>query len=197
MFKDPEVLKDYRREYSRKERLADPERKNAHQRVYYERNSERIKEEQRGRKKRDWKTKREIVDELKSVPCADCGNKFPSVCMDFDHIPERGVKLFNIASAIPQSISMERFMEEIAKCEVVCSNCHRIRTTTRGVRSEHWRPLKIEWPENESLISMINSSNYVEVAASLGVSDNAVRKHLKRQGLERVLTKTQIKNKPL
>jgi len=131
MFKDPEALKTYQREYSRKERLEDPERKNAHQRAYYERNQERIKKEQRARKKRDWKTKREIADELKSAPCADCGNKFPPVCMDFDHIPERGAKLFNIANGIPQSISMERFMTEIAKCEVVCSNCHRIRTKER------------------------------------------------------------------
>lgn len=70
-----------------------------------------------------------IVDRLKSVPCADCGQTFPPVCMDFDHL---GGKDFNIGSASTRSL--ETVLAEIAKCEVVCANCHRIRTADRLVR---------------------------------------------------------------
>jgi len=72
----------------------------------------------------------EYVDSLKSVPCLDCGNSFPTVCMDFDHLPEFE-KEFNITDGIRKGYSIERLRIEIAKCEVVCSNCHRIRTANR------------------------------------------------------------------
>jgi len=64
--------------------------------------------------------------QLKDVPCADCGGRFPSVCMDFDHV--RGEKLFLVCK--PNSIG-PALDEEIKKCDVVCSNCHRIRTHNR------------------------------------------------------------------
>ncbi|AJD82175.1 HNH endonuclease [Mycobacterium phage Cosmo] len=49
--------------------------------------------------------------------------------MDFDHV--RGVKEFNIGSYRTKSYSLQRIRDEIAKCDVVCSNCHRIRTHDR------------------------------------------------------------------
>jgi len=57
----------------------------------------------------------------------DCSGKFPVVCMDFDHV--RGKKSFNISAAGPRT--PESVLREIAKCDVVCSNCHRIRTQAR------------------------------------------------------------------
>lgn len=66
------------------------------------------------------------VIELKDVPCADCGGRFPPVAMDFDHV--RGVKKYHIALMVGQARgSRETFEQEIAKCEVVCANCHRLR----------------------------------------------------------------------
>jgi hypothetical protein len=62
----------------------------------------------------------------KDKPCADCGHKFPHPCMEFDHV--RGVKKFCVSQI---NGSMKRIREEIAKCEVVCANCHRIRTWNR------------------------------------------------------------------
>jgi hypothetical protein len=47
--------------------------------------------------------------------------------MDFDHVGED--KLMNIAKMA--GLSWARIEAEIAKCEVVCSNCHRIRTWQR------------------------------------------------------------------
>jgi hypothetical protein len=68
-----------------------------------------------------------IVADLKSKPCADCGRSFPSVCMDFDH-KDPGTKEANIADAVDSAWSIAHLLKEIEKCDVVCSNCYRIRT---------------------------------------------------------------------
>jgi hypothetical protein len=67
---------------------------------------------------------RETMDALKDVPCADCGGVFPPYVMDFDHC--RGEKKFDISRAPEKAWS--DVLDEIAKCDVVCANCHRIRT---------------------------------------------------------------------
>jgi lysyl-tRNA synthetase class I len=48
--------------------------------------------------------------------------------MDFDHV--RGKKHKNVMELVP-TLSKKKIDEEIAKCEVVCSNCHRVRTHMR------------------------------------------------------------------
>jgi hypothetical protein len=68
---------------------------------------------------------REIVNRIKDVPCMDCGNTFPPYVMDFDH---RGDKVDNVSRLSNNRVSIARIMEEIAKCDIVCANCHRIRT---------------------------------------------------------------------
>jgi hypothetical protein len=61
--------------------------------------------------------------------CADCGYREHAVALDFDHLP--GVeKVMDIAQAIGR-MSFERLQAEVAKCEVVCANCHRVRTMER------------------------------------------------------------------
>lgn len=57
--------------------------------------------------------------------CADCGYNQHHVALDFDHI--MGDKKFNVCF----SKSIDHAKKEIKKCEVVCSNCHRIRTYSR------------------------------------------------------------------
>ncbi len=57
--------------------------------------------------------------------CADCGYKEHHAALDFDHID--GEKELNVCNA--KSISQAK--NEIEKCEVVCANCHRIRTFER------------------------------------------------------------------
>ena len=68
---------------------------------------------------RDLKTK---------TPCVDCGINYPYYVMDFDHV--RGVKHANVMELV-STLSKKKIDEEIAKCEIVCSNCHRIRTHMR------------------------------------------------------------------
>ena len=65
-----------------------------------------------------------------SLPCLDCKKHFPYYVMDFDHV--RGKKHANVMELIP-TLSKKKIDEEIAKCEIVCSNCHRIRTHMRKV----------------------------------------------------------------
>ena len=61
--------------------------------------------------------------------CVDCGYNKHYAALDFDHLSED--KLFNLGSSTAKGAGMKRVTEEIAKCEVVCANCHRIRTITR------------------------------------------------------------------
>lgn len=72
------------------------------------------------------------LDSLKSKPCMDCGNTFPPECMDFDHRPGEE-KLFNIRAGYMNSALLN---DEIAKCDLICANCHRIRTRSRIVKKE-------------------------------------------------------------
>lgn len=74
--------------------------------------------------------KTQLVRDFKvSKGCADCGyDKHPSA-LEFDHLPGTE-KLFNIGEKVA-SYAIERIWAEIAKCEVVCANCHAIRTAAR------------------------------------------------------------------
>jgi hypothetical protein len=66
--------------------------------------------------------------------CMDCGYKAHPAALEFDHLPGTE-KLFNIGEQIG-SYSREKLWEEIAKCDVVCANCHAIRTANRLLRVE-------------------------------------------------------------
>lgn len=63
----------------------------------------------------------------------DCGGTFPPECMDFDHV--RGEKSFNVGENF--YISESKLLAEVAKCDLVCANCHRIRTVkTKRLRAQ-------------------------------------------------------------
>src|SRR5882672_11318622 len=73
-----------------------------------------------------------FLNDLKNVPCVDCGKKYPPWVMDFDHI--KGVKEKALSQLIGKGhISQKRILEEVEKCEIVCSNCHRERTHNRSI----------------------------------------------------------------
>ena len=77
---------------------------------------------------------RTLIQESKtSVPCMDCGNSYPYFIMEFDHRPDE-IKLYTISdvNTIP---SMDALKTEMAKCDIVCSNCHKYRTWERLVTS--------------------------------------------------------------
>lgn len=69
----------------------------------------------------------QLITELKSQPCADCGQVFPPYAMDFDHLGDKA----ELVSTLVYSSGTERLLAEVGKCEVVCANCHRMRTYRR------------------------------------------------------------------
>jgi len=73
--------------------------------------------------------RRALTDAAKDVSCVDCGVKYPPYVMDFDHV--RGEKIKDVSDMIQKHTPMSELHAEIAKCEVVCANCHRIRTHLR------------------------------------------------------------------
>lgn len=96
---------------------------------HFDDNKDYYREKQKRRRRKIKKRIREIILSAKDVPCIDCNKTFHFSAMDFDHV--KGKKLFNIAYAVRLQVTTKTLLEEISKCEVVCANCHRIRTYKR------------------------------------------------------------------
>lgn len=78
------------------------------------------------RKKRE-EDRRKLIDKIKlSKGCLHCGYKKDAVALDFDHL-NPSEKEFNI-SHLFATASIEKLMKEINKCQILCANCHRIKT---------------------------------------------------------------------
>jgi len=109
-------------------RLRYPEKIRAEHARYRLRHPEKVKAERaRFRLKADTRNK-EIVRLAKDgKPCVDCGGFFPPYVLDFDHV--RGKKKFAIS--MRKTPPVDTLLAEIAKCDLVCANCHRIRTFTK------------------------------------------------------------------
>lgn len=76
--------------------------------------------------------RRRQLQELKlAFGCTDCGYKDHAEALQFDHLPQYP-KSFNLSQTIALSrITETELLDELAKCEVVCANCHAIRTAER------------------------------------------------------------------
>lgn len=73
--------------------------------------------------------KRDAVNQYKvEQGCVDCGYNAHPWALEFDHLPG-AAKVKTVASMMYSSWQV--IWAEIAKCEVVCANCHAIRTMTR------------------------------------------------------------------
>lgn len=70
---------------------------------------------------------RQIVHDAKARPCTDCGAGYPYYVMQFDHLRDKHIA---VSAAVTQ-VSEARLRAEIAKCDVVCANCHAERTHQR------------------------------------------------------------------
>lgn len=74
------------------------------------------------------------MDSLKrDVLCADCGESFPPYVMHWDHLP--GHEKVDEVGSMVGSRRREVILAEIAKCELVCANCHVLRTVMRARRT--------------------------------------------------------------
>jgi len=60
--------------------------------------------------------------------CCCCGKTYPAVAMDFDHIDPK-LKRRAVSQLVGRhTVSLSYFFEEIRKCRITCSNCHRVRS---------------------------------------------------------------------
>lgn len=63
----------------------------------------------------------------------DCGKFYPYYVMDLDH-REGEVKILSVSKM--DTYSWEKVKAELKKCDLVCANCHRIRTFNRAALSQ-------------------------------------------------------------
>ena len=75
---------------------------------------------------------KEYISNLKAnTPCRDCGKMFHPAVMEFDHITD--CKSFDMSKP---TYTWASTLREISKCEIVCANCHRMRTVTRSMQAK-------------------------------------------------------------
>ena len=88
--------------------------------------------------------KRAYIDAVKlAAGCADCGYNTSPYALEFDHRP--GTQKIDKVSNLAGCRSLAVVKAEIAKCDVVCSNCHAIRTAERRQSAVWWE----EWREGQ------------------------------------------------
>jgi 5-methylcytosine-specific restriction endonuclease McrA len=89
----------------------------------------------------DIKAKSEKLRAIKAQPCLDCGLVPPSCAMDFDHKVGKIQKI----SAMALRRNWGAVLEEIAKCDLVCARCHRLRTQQRRAPRSGWTTLRYRY----------------------------------------------------
>ena len=107
----------------------DPEQAREYKRRHYEKNKESYAAQAADGRARSRSALRDLMAAARDVPCADCGGRWPHYVMQFDHIGSD--KEFTVSLAVRRALSVARVQAEIDKCEVVCANCHALRTHRR------------------------------------------------------------------
>jgi NAD-dependent dihydropyrimidine dehydrogenase PreA subunit len=104
----------------------DPAKQKSAQRKFYENN----KADYAGRSKNARLVLRDEINRIKEkLGCTDCRTEHPYYVLQFDHL-EGSEKVAGIHELIRYS-TRDAVIAEIAKCEVVCANCHATRTFKR------------------------------------------------------------------
>lgn len=81
--------------------------------------------------KRYQQSRRVLINKIKlERGCSVCGYNAHAAALDFNHV--YGEKLFNVSQ--DPKVALYKLLEEIAKCEILCANCHRIHT----YENRHW-----------------------------------------------------------
>lgn len=86
---------------------------------------------------RTHKSRRTIMEFLSQYKedrgCMDCGEMYPYFILQFDHV---NGKDFQISNHSRHTGSLEKIKQEVEKCEVVCGNCHALRTYIRRMKNQ-------------------------------------------------------------
>lgn len=116
-YADPERREKKRqkdREYAEANRQATRDRANQ----WYADNRERAIARVRGYREQI----QVIAKEAKAQPCMDCGQSYPTVCMQFHHRDPSTKK-----GEVSNRSTVNAALAEMAKCDIICANCHCIR----------------------------------------------------------------------
>jgi len=101
----------------------DPAKKRADWRRWYEKNKATHIARVRAADDKHQDRLREYLKEYKSKGCSRCPMKHPAA-IDFHHVD--GDKEISIGNVVKARWSIARLEKEIAKCILLCANCHRI-----------------------------------------------------------------------
>lgn len=113
------------REYTPEQREA----QRARVRIHYQENKQYYIEKA---KRQGEANKKRLQEYKESLPCTDCGVYYPYYVTQFDHTGNN--KEFDIGRKGKSSWAvLER---EIAKCDLVCANCHAERTHQRRIADD-------------------------------------------------------------
>ena len=100
------------------------EERREYNRAYYHRSSEEQRQRIKDRHTENKHKSREYIRSLKdSLKCYQCGEDHIAV-LDFHHLDPLQ-KDGNVSTAWANGWSTKKIDDEIAKCVVLCSNCHR------------------------------------------------------------------------
>jgi hypothetical protein len=115
-YTDPDKQREYQREWVKKRR----QQGLINHDCYRERNREYVIHQKAERDNR----------------CMDCHRVFPYFVLDFDHREDQE-KFNSLSKMVSSKWRLARLDEEIQKCDLVCANCHRVRTHERGYVNQH------------------------------------------------------------
>ena len=76
------------------------------------------------------KRRREVWVIKESSGCVDCKEMYPHYILEFDH--REGTEKIGSPSELYAKYGRKIGLEEMEKCDIVCANCHKIRTYNRG-----------------------------------------------------------------
>ena len=96
----------------------DKEKQRAADRAWWARNSDRENKKRYEKRKENLQW---LAEQKKNLSCIRCGENHPA-CLEFHHT---GVKRKEVSLMAARKWSRENILQEIARCIVLCANCHR------------------------------------------------------------------------
>lgn len=167
------------REYYHKAQAADPERFRAYGRNTYRRKTPeaKIRISYKCERRRYWLNSYKV-----EKGCENCGYNKHGCALDFDHI-DPSKKEFTIQSN-GLSRPLKKIIEEVRKCRILCSNCHKIATFInhprriyRGPQSQELTDARRAWEGGAKGLSTFTNGGKREgiLKESNGLTVNALR----------------------